>query len=231
MAESISIGAPAIEIRLRRNPRARRMVLRMPQDGGGPVLTLPPSVPLTRATTFLRSQEDWLRRNLAAQPPRIAVTGGTALPFRGTTVILRRIAQGRSAIRGETLEIAGTHAQLGPRAGAWLREAARDRLAAAALHHAGRLGRPVNRITLRDPRGRWGSCSSAGHLMFSWRLILAPDAVLDYVAAHEVAHLAEMNHAPQFWAVVARLCPGYGAPRDWLRHNGARLRAFDFTPA
>ena len=94
--------------------------------------------------------------------------------------------------------------------------------------HAARLGRRFGRVTLRDTRGRWGSCSAAGDLMFSWRLILAPDAVLDYVAAHEVAHLAEMNHSPRFWATLAGLTPEYAAPRDWLRRNGAGLMAYDF---
>ncbi len=124
--------------------------------------------------------------------------------------------------------MSGPEATLGVRAAAFLREAARQRCLAATEVHAARLGQPFGRITLRDTRGRWGSCTAAGDLMFSWRLILAPDAVLDYVAAHEVAHLAEMNHSPRFWAAVARLCPDYAAQRDWLRQHGASLMAYDF---
>jgi predicted metal-dependent hydrolase len=91
------------------------------------------------------------------------------------------------------------------------------------------LGLPFGRVTLRDTRSRWGSCTSAGDLMFSWRLIMAPSAVLDYVVAHEVAHLAEMNHSDRFWAQVERLFPDHAAPRAWLRRNGAGLHAWDFT--
>ncbi len=106
---------------------------------------------------------------------------------------------------------------------------ARDRLVAACDGHAARLGRGYRSLTLRDTRSRWGSCSAAGGLMFSWRLILAPPEILDYVAAHEVAHLAEMNHSPAFWRVVAGLCPDYARHRAWLRKHGQTLHAYDFS--
>ncbi|MBE0554766.1 MAG: M48 family metallopeptidase, partial [Rhodobacteraceae bacterium] len=95
-------------------------------------------------------------------------------------------------------------------------------------HYAGLLGRRVTGITLRDTRSRWGSCTAAGRLMFSWRLIMAPPAVLDYVAAHEAAHLVEMNHSPAYWAVVGRIFPGWQAQRGWLRRHGPGLHALRF---
>jgi predicted metal-dependent hydrolase len=110
----------------------------------------------------------------------------------------------------------------------FLKSVARLRLAAAAGRHAGALGREVGRLTLRDARSRWGSCTARGDLMFSWRLVMAPPAVLDYVAAHEVAHFEEMNHSPAFWAVVARLCPDYRCHRRWLRCEGAALHRYRF---
>ena len=118
---------------------------------------------------------------------------------------------------------------VGAAAVAFLKVAMRQALATVVTGHAARLGVAPRRISLRDPRGRWGSCSSAGDLMFSWRLAMAPSGVLDYVAAHEVAHLAEMNHSELFWAHVRRLRPGFEAERDWLRRNGAGLHAYDFT--
>lgn len=229
MAEAIRIGDPEIEIRLRRHPRARRMVLRLGQ-GAGPTLTLPPSVSLIRARAFALDQEGWLRSRLAAAPGRIAVRAGLDLPFRGGAVTLVAAPGGRTTLGAGALHVPGPEATLAVRAAAFLREAARQHCLAAAELHAGRLGLRFGRITLRDTRGRWGSCTASGDLMFSWRLILAPDAVLDYVAAHEVAHLAELNHSPRFWAVVARLCPDHAAQRDWLRRNGAGLMAYDFTP-
>ncbi len=118
-------------------------------------------------------------------------------------------AQGAaSAPKTQTLIVPGREDTAAARVQAWLKTRARDRLAAASDHYAAQLGRPYTRLTLRDTRSRWGSCSAQGGLMYSWRLIMAPPDVLDYVAAHEVAHLAEMNHSPAFWAVVdTALCP------------------------
>ena len=111
---------------------------------------------------------------------------------------------------------------------AFLRTRARDALVAASDRYAGLIGRQYSRLTLRDTRSRWGSCSSTGALMYSWRLIMAPPEVLDYVAAHEVAHLAQMNHGPAFWALVEELMPDYAPRRAWLRDHGDRLHALRF---
>ena len=108
---------------------------------------------------------------------------------------------------------------------AFLKLAAREHLAERSDHHAAQLAVGYNRLVVRDTRSRWGSCSSSGALMYSWRLIMAPDAVSDYVAAHEVAHLVEMNHSAAFWAVVEGLCPDYRTHRLWLRENGGALHA------
>jgi predicted metal-dependent hydrolase len=229
MAEAVVFGDPAIEVRLRRHARARRLVLRVARDGLAPTLTLPPGVPLATATAFLARNESWLRSRLAAGPVRIAVGDGVLVPFRGGHLVLRS-GGGRGIARvGDTLLLPGPADQVGPRALAWLRETARAALLDRCTHHARALGRGFGRLSLRDPRSRWGSCTSAGDLMFSWRLVMAPEQVLDYVAAHEVAHLAEMNHSVRFWAVARGLCPEMQAPRDWLRRNGAVLHGYDFT--
>ena len=231
VAGILRIGEPEIAVRLRRDARSRRMVLRVAGvTSGGPVLTLPPGTPLAAARAFLDDQEDWLRRHLAARP-RISVTDGTVLPF-GDGALTIRAAQGTKRLvhAGDELRVPGEPADLPGRVAAFLRAAAREACASASDRHAARIGREVQRISLRDPRGRWGSCTARGDLMFSWRLVLAPSAVLDYVAAHEVGHLVEMNHSSQFWAVVGDLCPGYMAHRDWLRREGARLHGYDFSP-
>ncbi|HGG06475.1 MAG TPA: M48 family peptidase, partial [Aliiroseovarius sp.] len=116
----------------------------------------------------------------------------------------------------------------GARLAALFKHHARQRLGEASDRYAAALGRPYSGLSLRDTRSRWGSCSAEGRLMYSWRLIMAPPEVLDYVAAHEVAHLAEMNHSPAYWAGLARLMPDYKAPRLWLRKNGADLHAVRF---
>lgn len=229
MPGAIRIGQPEIEVRLRRNALARRMVLRVAKGGHGPILTLPPDVPFAAAQAFLLEQEGWLRRHLAHAPETTSVGIGVVLPF-GDTHLTIGPAPGRRIVRaGDSLLVPGTPDAVPARVGAFVREAARQTCLAAIETHAGRLERRPGRISLRDPRSRWGSCTSAGDLMFSWRLMLAPAAVLDYVVAHEVAHLAELNHSERFWAVVRRLCPDYPAPQRWLRTHGARLHGYDFT--
>lgn len=189
------------------------------------MLTMPLRASLAEARRFAEAEEGWLRRQIARVSPSVEVGPGTRLPFAGGEL---EIAVGAGRIRriGTTLAVAGP--EFGAGVAAFLREAARARLAEAVERHAGRLGRKPGRLTLRDPRSRWGSCTATGDLMFSWRLVMAPPAVLDYVAAHEVAHLVELNHGPRFWAIVLRLAPQHASARAWLRQNGAGLHAYRF---
>jgi predicted metal-dependent hydrolase len=166
---------------------------------------------------------------MAARPAGSAVGDGTVLPFGDRTLTIRAAAGKAVVHRDGVLEVPGPAGGHAVRVAAWLREEARRECAGAVDRHAARLGLEPGRISLRDPRSRWGSCTSNGDLMFSWRLIMAPSAVLDYVVAHEVAHLAELNHSPRFWAVVRRLCPDFQPARAWLRRNGAALHAHDFA--
>ncbi len=228
MAEAIRIGEPAIEIRLRRHAGVRRMVLRVVHGGPTPTLTLPPRVTIARAKAFLVEHETWLRGQLALRAPGARIADGAVLPFRGGELAVRRRESGRIERRDGELLVPGPADACGPRVAAWLREEARAACVTAAGHYAARIGVAVGRITLRDPRSRWGSCNAKGDLMFSWRLVMAPPEVLDYVAAHEVAHIAELNHSPQFWGVVRRLVPDFEGPRDWLRREGAELHRLDF---
>lgn len=231
MAEALRIGDPPIEVQLRRNQRSRRMVLRVGRDGRLPTLTLPPGVPAAQAQAFLRDHEDWLRGQLDGLARRVPVGDGTVLPFGDGTLAVHATGTGRLQRLEGVLRVPGTPAQVPLRVRAYLREAARAACVGGVERHAARIGRAPARVSLRDPRARWGSCTERGELMFSWRLVLAPAAVLDYVVAHEVAHLAEMNHSERFWGVVEKLCPDYRPHRDWLRRHGPALHAFDFSPA
>jgi predicted metal-dependent hydrolase len=135
---------------------------------------------------------------------------------------------GRGAVcDGVTLTV--NQARSGPAAKAFLTNLARDRLTAASDKYAERIGHRFRAITLRDTRSRWGSCTAERRLMYSWRLAMAPADVLDYVAAHEVAHLEHMDHSADFWRAVAQLCPNYESHRTWLRENGPSLHRFVFT--
>lgn len=222
-------GLPGVEVALRRSARARRLSLRIGRIDGAVTLTIPARLPLREAQAFLAAQAGWVARALAARPAVAMVGPGTCLPVEGRPLTLTPVpGRGGPRIEGDLLILPGAPERTAARTQAYLRTLARDRLAAACDAHAAALGRPYTALALRDTRSRWGSCTSTGRLMFNWRLILAPPQVLDYVAAHEVAHLARMDHSPAFWATVASLMPGYAAPRRWLKAEGQSLHAWRF---
>jgi len=225
----ITLDDPRCEIRLVRSPRARRFTLRLESAGARAVLTVPPSVPEAETRLFLTRHAEWLRAALARQPDPVMVGPGMFLPIDGepVRVEVRSGPRRAPALQDGVLVLGGTGAE-GPRIAAWLKLRARDALLPAARGYARRLGREIAAISLRDTRSRWGSCSSAGRLSFSWRLAMAPPEVLDYVAAHEAAHLVEMNHSERYWAVLEKLMPDYASQRDWLRREGRKLHAYRF---
>ena len=222
-------GFPPVEITLRRSARARRFSLRVSSLDGRVTLSLPLRAREAEAMAFARAQEGWLRAALARQTRPAVVGPGSVVLIEGREVTLAQGSGRSTRLEGDSLLLPGDAASAGPRAAAWLRTMARDRLAEASDHYAGLLGRKVTRLTLRDTRSRWGSCSHEGALMYSWRLIMAPPSVLRYVAAHECAHLVEMNHAPAFWAVVEGIYPNWQHERAWLHANGPRLHAYRFA--
>lgn len=220
-------GNPPIDVTLRQSARAKRLSLRVSRLDGRVTLTMPQHAPLREGIAFLRSKEVWLRGHLAdLRPVAKADAGGTVL-LRGKAVPILAGPWKRASLTDEGLRVA-EGAPAGPQVKAILRHQARDALAVASDRYAAALGRSYSRLTIRDTRSRWGSCSAQGALMYSWRLIMAPPEVLDYVAAHEVAHLVEMNHQPAFWATVATIHPNYAAPRQWLRDHGDALHRVSF---
>lgn len=225
---SVLPGLPDVEITFRRSARARRFSLRVSQLDGRVTLTLPPRTREAEALAFLRDQESWLRRTLERMPSGNTVEIGASVLVEGKALTLQP-GTGRSIrIAADSLLVPGHPDQAARRVLAYLKVRARDRLAAASDHYAGLIGRPYTSLALRDTRSRWGSCTTDGRLMYSWRLIMAPPQVLDYVAAHEVAHLAEMNHSDAFWDVVQTLYPRYQTPRRWLKSQGQALHSYHF---
>ncbi|WP_299838639.1 M48 family metallopeptidase [uncultured Jannaschia sp.] len=221
-------GLDGITVQLRRSARARRISLRVGRSDGRVTLTLPQGMSERQASAFVRDQAAWVRRAVAAVPARRVVRVGGSVPLLGRDVPVVA-GSGRAARHlGATIAVADD-VQAGRRVQALLLSLARTHLAAAVDRHAETVGRPPAKLSLRDTRSRWGSCSSRGALMFSWRLVMAPPEVLDYVAAHEVAHLLHMDHSPRFWTAVERLVPDYAVHRAWLRTDGAALHAIDFA--
>lgn len=215
------------EVTLRRHAGARRMTLRVSRRDGTVTLTLPRRMPQSQVQAFLHEQGDWLARTLAGLAPPQLARFGAVLPVEGRGLVLTPAAVRAPQVQGEALMLPAARPP-GVAAAAFLRALAQARLTAASDRHAAALGRRYTAMALRDTRSRWGSCTDRGRLMYSWRLAMAPPEVLDYVAAHEVAHLAHMDHSPDFWAAVARLCPDYAARRAWLREHGSALHAWQF---
>ena len=224
MGRHLSIGNPPIAVELRHSTRAKRLSLRVSRLDGRVTLTMPARGSERAALAFLAEREDWLQGHVSAVAPlRRVVIGGSVL-VEGAEVPLR--AGMRAVLQGGVLY--APEKATARRVEAFLKLRARDRLAAASDRYAAAVGRSYSRLSLRDTRSRWGSCSSKGGLMYSWRLIMAPPEVLDYVAAHECAHLVEMNHSAAFWDVVARLMPDYDVHRRWLKANGDLLHRVSF---
>ena len=221
-------GDPPVEVTLRRSARARRYSLRVSGLDGRVTLTLPARGSVDEALDFAHARAGWIRRALEGQGAATPVGIGTQLPFEGRLLAVTASAVRAPRAESAALLVPANATTVGMRVETFLKATARSRLTAASHRHASALGRSLGRITLRDTRSRWGSCSHKGDLMFSWRLVMAPPEVLDYVAAHEVAHLEEMNHSPAFWAVVAHLCPEYRRLRRWLRSEGGALHRYRF---
>ncbi len=234
---------------LRRTPRARRLSLRINEAKRGAVLTMPPYASYAEAGDFLARHFDWLQSRLAELPSPVPFIDGANIPLRGEQHELRIVgkAQGRTKVWYESgMEGAGSLGSggatrapamnricvIGPAATApirlvrWLKAEARDDISRQVAHHAQALDVTPARLSIRDQSTRWGSCSATGALSFSWRLILAPSFVLDYVAAHEVAHLRELNHSDRFWTLVRDTMPRLDEARTWLRKHGPRLHQY-----
>jgi len=217
---------PQTVIEVRRSNRARRLSLRVSSLDGRVTLTLPTRVRLAEAQAFADDKAGWIASALERQKPLVRVAAGTHIPVEG---VERQVVVGKGkAARLLPTSVSAPEGGTGMAVMALLKSLARVRLVDAVDRYAQEIGRDFGRITLRDTRSRWGSCSQDGNLMFSWRLIMAPVDVLDYVAAHEVAHLDRMDHSPAFWGLVAEICPNYEGPRAWLRQEGGGLHRFRF---
>lgn len=228
MGQHILPGTPDLAISLRRSGRARRISLRVSRLDGKVTLTIPNGVSEREALAFAQEKQDWLRKQVSQQPESVVVAIGSEVPVAGQARLIVP-GEGRSVrLGGSELAVPGKPELVGRKVQGFLKELARHRLAEAVDHYGARLGRQPTRLTLRDTRSRWGSCSSAGALMFSWRLVMAAPDVLDYVAAHEVAHLKEMNHSQAFWNEVTIIHGPYEAPRKWLRQHGQELHRYRF---
>ncbi len=204
------------------------MVLRLAVDCQAVRLTLPSWLPLKDGLAFVESRRDWLLARLAAQPQQYPLSDGATIPLHGTPHLIRHAPEARRGVWVEDgiIHVSGLPEHLPRRLLDWLKSEARKEIAAQVISFAEAAGVKPGRISIRDTRSRWGSCNHRGDLSFSWRLVLAPSFVLAYVVAHEVAHMAELNHGPRFWALVSRLISDVAGAKSWLRRHGAELHRY-----
>lgn len=227
MAETVEIGDPPVRVQLRRNARATKMTLRVSAVDGSARLTLPKRSSLRSAKRFLNEQQGWLRTHMGNTLERVLIQPGLTVILHGEPFLLAEHSAARVTLAPGKLFLP-TNRHAGKALEGFIKTRARNVITTRVEQEAAAIRNRFGKISLRDPRSRWGSCGSDGNLMFSWRLMLAPPKVLHYVVAHEVAHLREMNHSANFWAEVAGLMPDYEAPRQWLKQNGGQLHRYDF---
>ena len=226
-------GGFTFQVALRRRPTAKRITLRISSATGEVVLTLPERVDLAAAQKFATAHSGWIATRLARVPERVKFRPGAIVPLRGVPhrVVhwssVRGVTRAVKGPEGEALIAVSAQAPHVPRrVREFLEAEAKRDIVASIRRHTARLGGTARRVSVRDTTSRWGSCSAKGSLSFSWRLILAPAFVLDYLAAHEVCHLREMNHSPRFWRLVHALFPRTDEAELWLKRHGTELHRF-----
>lgn len=219
--------APAMEIpvRWRASPRAKNVSMRICPREGEVVISLPPRHGRRSGLALLKEHGVWAMERLAALAPPVEFEPGATLLLGGETHRIRHepMRRGGAFLEGRDIVVTGGIAFLKRRVADFLRAEAKRRITARVAPHAEALGVKPRAIRVKDTRSRWGSCAPDGTLAFSWRLVMAPDWVLDYVVAHEVAHLRELNHSARFWAHVERLTPNRETAVEWLRVEGPAL--------
>lgn len=227
----VKIGTTTYPVAVRRLASARRYTLRVRTAQRDIVLTMPARGSLATAKAFADKHAGWIALKLAKLAQDVTFVPGAMLPFRDVPHRIEHRAESRGTVKQEAgeppvLAVHGDVKHLPRRLTDWLKKQALKELQAAVTRHTTALGVKHGPVSVKDTSSRWGSCSSAGALAFSWRLILAPPFVLDYLAAHEVSHLKEMNHSPRFWRLCRQLCPRTEEAKAWLKAHGAGLHRY-----
>jgi predicted metal-dependent hydrolase len=231
-AISVAFDGEIHLVQLRRHRQARRYTLRIRSASREVVLTMPPRGSLKEARAFAQKHGAWIAARLRRLPEPAPFTHGTVVPLRGIDHRIVHCPEKRGTVWIETIGVernlcvAGAAPHVARRIHDFLKREAKRELEMASKQAAVQLGVSIKRVSVRDQSSRWGSCSTTGVLSYSWRLILAPPFVLDYLAAHEVAHTIEMNHSRRFWRLVEGICPHVGRAKTWLEAYGADLHRY-----
>jgi len=227
----LQVDDDILPVRVIVHPKSRRITLRLMPGGEGLKVTMPAHVSDAELDGFLERNVNWVAARRARLPKLVAVEKGQLLPYLGVPHLVVCSGKKRGIVEAAIIEdewvlmVPGDEAFVQRKLLNFFKKQARSRIAEAVVQHSASLGVRARQIRITDTTSRWGSCSSTRTLSFSWRIIMAPPEVLDYLVAHEVAHLREMNHSDRFWALVSEICPEMNAHKSWLRNNGAKLHA------
>lgn len=228
------IAGRSLPLTISENIRAKRLTLRIAPGGRGLKLTVPPKLPNYEVDAFLERNRGWLISKLDLVPDQPKVRAGIKIPIQGVNHhIIRKDGRGvthteNPEIDGPQLIVFGDEKFVARRVSDFLKKEAKREIEALVAHHTQTVGRKAKSVTFRDTTSRWGSCTSDGKLSFSWRIMMAPPKVINYLVAHEVAHLQEMNHSARFWNLCTTLCPDTDKCKSWLKRNGNKLQAIEF---
>jgi predicted metal-dependent hydrolase len=228
------VGGRSLPLRIVENDRAKRLTLRIDPGGRGLRVTIPPGLTQSEVDGFLDRHRGWLETRLAKLPDRPTVRPGIKVPIRGMPHLILHEPGRRGTVSimageaGPALLVCGERRHLPRRIADFMKREAKREIEALVAKHTGAIGRRPRQIRFKDTTSRWGSCTSDGNLSFSWRIVMAPGPVINYLVAHEVAHLKEMNHGPHFWKLCNELCPDTERCRTWLKRNGNALQAIVF---
>ena len=227
---TLEIAGREVKLSFRRNAKCKRMVLRLTADGAGAVITLSPRASKAEALRFAETSKPWLIKTMEKRVRPVPFAHAHQILFNGQlhTIVATGGRRGVITYGPEplTIWVPGDEAHVARRLSDWLKAQANEKLQQTSQDYATAMQTKFRKLTIRDQKSRWGSCSATGDLSYSWRLILAPPEVLDYVAAHEVAHLKEMNHGPSFWRLVVTHCKTAKQARRWLREHGRELHSY-----
>lgn len=228
------VAGRSLPLRIVENNRATRLTLRIAAGGTGLRITVPPGISQREVDRFLERHRGWLEQRLSKLPDQPQVRPGIKVPVRGVphTIVhepgRRGLARISATQDGPVLIVHGDRRHLPRRVADFLKREAKCEIEVLVAKHTATVGRRAKAVRFRDTTSRWGSCTSEGSLSFSWRIAMAPATVIDYLVAHEVAHLIEMNHGPKFWKLCRELCPRTDEAKAWLKRNGSALQAIGF---
>ena len=224
----IENGLPEINVSVRKSNKAKRLSIRISGVTNEVSLIVPKQVSFSKAKQFAINKEQWIRKQLRYKIDPFEIKLGSLVPVEGFYYLIEMGENKRIKVESNKILIPSHFTDIPKHLKAYLLELSRQRLFSMTKFYCELIGKTFVKVSIKDPKTRWGSCTAKGNLMYSWRLIMAPKSVLEYLVVHEVSHLVEMNHSKKFWQQVEKMLPNFQKPHLWLKENGKKLHSYQF---